>query len=431
MTQSDDQQTIQLFVDGVAASLGLIERDPQRQLVVVACNRHFSEMFGGGSKLTETTPFLLKDLVPRYNRLEFLDNINRSIDNGRPLEFEQVYDLKTGTRWWRISVNPIVEKSGKVIRLLVTGQDITIKVELEHQLKLASSRFASVVEAAYDCIITINQRERIVLFNKAAQELFGYHEDEILGESLEMLIPSRFRDHHSDHIDRFALSPIRSRQMEERGRVLGLHKDGTEFPVEIAISKIHVGGLVEFTAIVRDISEKVRLLDQLAQQATTDHLTGLLNRRELEDRAQELIEGSRRQGEPLSLLLLDVDKFKTINDTFGHEAGDEVLQLLARVAAQTIRHLDVVARLGGEEFVVMMPETDKAQALAMAERLRRIYERQSFEHSWKQDPIPFTVSIGVTTLTTEDDDLAKPLKRADEALYRAKNNGRNRIEYAD
>lgn len=429
MITDDVQQQTQQFVDGIAASVAMVERDEQNHDLVVACNQHFSEMFGGGTQLTKTPPFLLKDLIPRYNRLEFLDKVSSCFSDGEPLEFEQAYDLKAGTQWWRLSLKPILDDERQAYRLLLTGQDITTKVELEHELKLTGSRFASVIEAAYDCIITINQRERIVLFNKAAQELFGYHEDEVLGQTIEILIPERFHPDHGKHVDRFAQSPIRSRQMEERGRVYGRHKDGGEFPVDIAISKINVGGMVEFTAIVRDISEKIRLMDQLAHQATTDHLTGLLNRRELEDRAQLLIRQARQNDEELSLLMLDIDKFKVINDTHGHDVGDEVLQLLSRVGTQTVHHMDLFARMGGEEFVVMMPETDKEQALAMAERLRQIFEKQSFDHPWKGEPIPFTVSIGVTTLLGSDRILDELLKRADNGLYKAKEGGRNRVEY--
>lgn len=431
MSIKEIEQQIQLFINAVAASIAILENGKHDQHHVVACNTHFRNMFGNPSQLTKTTPFLLKDLIPRYNRLEYLDEVNKCFTIGEPLEFEQAYDLKEGTHWWRISLNPILDESSKVFRLLITGQDITRRIELEHKLKLTSSRFSSVIEAAYDCIITINQRGNIVLFNKAAQELFGYHDNQVLGKPITILMPERFHQIHDQHIDRFAQSPIRSRQMEERGRIYGRHQNGTEFPVEIAISKINVGGMVEFTAIVRDISEKIRLLDQLAYQASTDHLTGILNRRELEDRAQLLITHARQSGEPLSLLTLDIDKFKNINDTHGHDIGDEVLQLLSKVTTNTIHHLDIFARIGGDEFVVLMPETNKEQSIAMAERLLIIFKKQSFKHVWKGNSIPFTVSIGVTALRDEDSQLEMILKRADDALYQAKENGRNRVEFLD
>jgi diguanylate cyclase (GGDEF)-like protein/PAS domain S-box-containing protein len=428
---SSTKEQIQTFVDGVSASIAVLEKDITGQEKVIACNSFFSNMFGGSSQLTENTPFLLKDLIPRYNRIEFLEYTERCFNEQTPLEFEQAFDTKEGTQWWRISLKPIKDEREQVYRLLITGQNITIKVTLAHELKLASSRFESVIEAVYDCIITINQREKIVLFNKAAQELFGYREEEILGQSIELLLPHKYRHSHSEHIDRFTRSPIKSRQMEERNRVYGMHKDGSEFPVEIAISKINVGGMVEFTAIVRDISDRVRLIDHLANQASVDHLTGLLNRREFEEQGKTLFAHARKTREPVSLLILDIDEFKKINDAYGHDGGDEVLQLLSRVGATTIHHRDIFVRHGGEEFVILMPDTDKDAAMAMAERVRKIFEQQNFTHYWKEQNIPFTVSIGVATASEHDTALEQVLKRADVALYQAKDRGRNRSVFGD
>ncbi len=422
-------QVLQSFIDGVCASLATLERGKCGQHNVIAYNDYFSDMFGGGSPLTYSPPFLLSDLIPRYNRVEFLKKVEQCFEEQTPLEFEQAYDTRDGTTWWRISLKPIINEQEGINRLLITGHDITTKIELAHKLELTRSRFVSVIEAAYDCIITINQKERIVLFNSAAQDLFGYSEEEIIGQSIEMLVPAQFRKNHSDHVDRFASSPIKSRQMEERNRVYGLHKNGSEFPVEIAISKINVGGMVEFTAIVRDISDKVRLLDHLSCIAAKDHLTGLANRREFEEQGKLMFTSAKRANKTLSLLMLDVDKFKNINDTYGHEKGDEVLQLLSHVGASTVQHLDLFARIGGEEFVVLMPETDQDQAMAMAERVRNIFDTQSFNHNWKEKPIPFTVSIGVSIMREDDSSILSLLKRADDALYRAKGSGRNKVEF--
>lgn len=428
---STSPQQFQSFVDGVAASIAVIKRMDKMGDQVIACNNFFFEIFGVKSRLLLNPPFLLKDLIPRYNRLIFLKHVNQCFETGEPLEFEQAYDSRDGTSWWRLSLKPILDEDNGISHLLLTGQDITKKVELEYELKIASSRFASVIEAAYDCIITINQREIIVLFNGAAQELFGYHEDEVLGESIKMLIPEKYRHNHSNHVDKFAHSPITSRQMEERSRVYGLHKNGTEFPVEIAISKINVGGMVEFTAIVRDITDRVRLMDHLSNQASRDYLTDLLNRREFEEQGKSLFAEALNKDQSLSLLMIDADKFKYINDTYGHSRGDEVLQVISAVGSNTVQHRDVFARIGGEEFVVLMPDTDKKQAIAMAERIRRTFAQSLFKHEWAGEPIPFTISIGVTSMHHDDRDesIEAMLKRADLGLYKAKKNGRNRVEF--
>ncbi len=421
-----EAEELQAFVDAIAASVAVLEHDPTGHHLVRVCNDRFRQMVEGGSPLTRTTPFALKDLLPGYARRPFAEAIDNCYNTTEPLEFEQVYDLRDGTRWWRYTATPVLEPSNEMYRVLLTGLDITSKIELEHELRFTSSRFASVIAAAYDGIVTIDQRARITLFNQAAEQLFGYSEEELLGQHLNVLLPEDNREHHDAYIDQFGRSPVPSRQMDERGRIFGRHKDGTVFPVEIAISKINVGGLIEFTAIIRDISDRVRLMDILEQQAKLDPLTGVPNRREFREQGEPAFQ--QAQPGAFSLLILDVDRFKNINDTHGHDRGDDVLRALAATAASTVRHLDVFARLGGEEFAVLMPDTGDTQASATAERIRRIYDEQAFEHEWNGEPIPFTVSVGVATKTESDADFDALLKRADTALYRAKESGRNRVE---
>ncbi len=133
--------------------------------------------------------------------------------------------------------------------------------------------------------------------------------------------------------------------MNERGRIYGQHRDGSLLPVEIAISKINVNGVIEFTAIIRDIADRVHLMDLLQKQAVTDELTGLPNRRSFMDTAENMF----RADDKVSLFILDIDKFKKVNDTYGHDAGDEVLKALAEAGRASSRQFDVFARLGGEE----------------------------------------------------------------------------------
>jgi diguanylate cyclase (GGDEF)-like protein len=164
--------------------------------------------------------------------------------------------------------------------------------------------------------------------------------------------------------------------------------------------------------------------------ATTDGLTGLTNRaRFLEIAAQEL-ERSKRYNHPLSLTMLDADKFKNVNDTYGHDAGDAVLVNIAETAKRTLRETDTLARIGGEEFVVLMPETEEGMAMQVAERLREAIENQEVV-SADGRIIRYTVSAGVTAMRTDDASIGSILKRADNALYTAKSAGRNRVCKAD
>ena len=164
-----------------------------------------------------------------------------------------------------------------------------------------------------------------------------------------------------------------------------------------------------------------RMAEELRERAAHDHLTGLLNRRYMDELCQAELDRARRKGRCVALLMIDLDHFKRINDTHGHLAGDEVLVAFAQSTRQMLRPSDALGRFGGEEFVAMLPETDQSQAVLVAERIRS-------SCSLSQLKISHTVSIGLATTTSVKDSLRDMLKRADEALYRAKSLGRNRVE---
>jgi diguanylate cyclase (GGDEF)-like protein/PAS domain S-box-containing protein len=427
---SDWSNRIQEFVDSIAASVAVVARDKAGSLLVPACNQNFFDMTGGRPLGIYGFPLPFDALVPSYARHEFREKVKECFDSGVAQEFEQAYDLKVdGTHWWRLSLKPfeLSEGGDTVLEILITGLDITAKMELTHQLEMSTSRFRSVVDAAYDAIVTIDQEHNITLFNRAAENLFGYDASEMIGQPLLRLVPEPHRSHHDNYVHQFARSPVMSRQMNERNRIYALHRDGSLLPVEIAISKINVAGLLEFTAIIRDIADRIRLMDLFQKQAETDELTGVPNRREF----LEIMENILRSGEGVSVLMLDVDSFKKVNDTYGHDAGDEVLQYLARAASAAVANVGVFARWGGDEFMAALPKTSLEAARGIAERLRATIANQDFKHDWPHGKsIPFTVSIGAATRTPEDCDLDSFVKRADQALYRAKATGGNRVETA-
>jgi diguanylate cyclase (GGDEF)-like protein len=179
---------------------------------------------------------------------------------------------------------------------------------------------------------------------------------------------------------------------------------------------------------VRERGHSEQLSAGLELLATTDGLTSLFNRRHFETLARAEWGRFQRYGRPLSLLSLDVDNFKTINDRFGHDAGDLVLKAIADDCSSTRRETDIVARLGGEEFVLLLPETNEAAAELVAERLRKTIASHS--GVFPNDDTPISVSIGVAGATLRMSSFETMLKRADEALYAAKREGRNRVKTA-
>ena len=190
----------------------------------------------------------------------------------------------------------------------------------------------------------------------------------------------------------------------------------------------------EMLARVRTQIKKKRYAERLRdnvqmsiEAAITDALTGLYNRRYMETHLNALVEQAASHGKPIAVLVLDIDFFKAINDTHGHDAGDDVLREFALRIRKSIRNIDLACRYGGEEFVIVMPETDMGVATMVAERLRRAVAGESFPVQQGMKLLNVTLSIGLATLSDAGGDAAAILKRADQALYRAKRDGRNRV----
>lgn len=183
-------------------------------------------------------------------------------------------------------------------------------------------------------------------------------------------------------------------------------------------------------AMIRFLRRKAALLEEeLRRQASHDSLTGLLNRARLNELAVREMALAERHSRPLAILMLDIDHFKLVNDTYGHDVGDRVIIRLADVCREQLREIDHVGRFGGEEFVCILPETDRDAALACAERLRAAVEALCVESA--KGGVRFTVSIGIALRGIAHKNWEALLKDADTALYQAKQNGRNRIELAE
>lgn len=169
---------------------------------------------------------------------------------------------------------------------------------------------------------------------------------------------------------------------------------------------------------------------RLSALSQKDPLTGAYNRRYFDEQAKVECARAHRYGQALAVLMIDLDKFKLINDTHGHAAGDEVLKAIVRVGHRTLRKSDVLARYGGEEFVILLPHAGGAESAMLAERLRKAIEETVIPIESLNIKLSVTVSIGASTLTEQESEIAPMLARADHALYTAKANGRNRIEIA-
>jgi diguanylate cyclase (GGDEF)-like protein len=234
------------------------------------------------------------------------------------------------------------------------------------------------------------------------------------------LVPREYRDAAlallRRVIDGEVIEDLDGRRRARDGRVLSIAMTLAPIVGDDGVARAAV-------AVVRDISGRKALEGQLREMAMRDPLTGLFNRRHFEAELERQVALTRRSGQPGALLLLDLDRFKEINDSFGHAAGDVMLRAVSRLLTSLARQGDTVARWGGEEFVVVLPETDLAGAQRFAERLRRTIEAHAV------GDMKTSASCGVATMLPEDS-VEELLGAADQALYQAKSNGRNRTESA-
>lgn len=289
--------------------------------------------------------------------------------------------------------------------------------EREDSLRLA----ASVYENAQDGIMVTDTAGNIVAVNAAFTRLTGYPADEVLGQNPRLLASGRT----PPETYRALWQALRAGGTWQ-GELCNRHRNGELFHERLSIASVHdaAGAPTHYVAMMQDISEQIRLTEQLRQQAQTDFLTGLANRRHFLALAQRELERRKRYPQPLALAMLDLDHFKAINDAHGHDTGDLVLQAFAASCQRLLRATDVVGRLGGEEFAILFPQTDAAQALEVGERLRA--EIAAGGVSRPQGlPIRYTVSIGIAAAQGDDANIDMLLSRADAALYRAKADGRN------
>ncbi|MDE1152933.1 MAG: sensor domain-containing diguanylate cyclase [Micavibrio sp.] len=285
---------------------------------------------------------------------------------------------------------------------------------------------AEIVGQAEDAVVVIDSSHRIVLFNAGAEEMFGYTGKEAVGERLDMLMPERFQLQHDAMIDEFGAGSFDAKSSNRRNRqIYGRRKDGNEFVASAQIMRLGDKTSRYYAALFRDISQNKRTEEELLRLAATDPLTGAYNRREFTIMAEREALRSHRYHHPLSLMMLDLDHFKRLNDSFGHSAGDKVLQRFTTLCCNTLRNVDIFGRWGGEEFVALLPETDIEGASIIAERLRKIISENIL--SYNDHKITFTASIGVAQYKDGETTIDGPLGRTDSAVFDAKKAGRNRI----
>lgn len=284
-------------------------------------------------------------------------------------------------------------------------------------------RQAIVIYQIQDAIFGTDSEGEIANWNAGAARMFGYSREQVIGRPLSLIYPDLASRSLSD-----GLAAFREGKESVELELSARRKNGEVFPAHVSLFPIRskLGEIVGTIGYGLDISKQKQLEAKLEELATVDVLTGAYNRRYLQTQAPVEVQRAQRFRRPLSFLFLDLDHFKQVNDRFGHQFGDLVLTMFSAVCRRALRPSDVFVRYGGEEFLIMLPESGLDQALAVAQRLSSEVRGTTFS----LDP-PFrglTVSIGVSELRESGDTFEAILERIDRATYRAKELGRDRVE---
>jgi diguanylate cyclase (GGDEF)-like protein/PAS domain S-box-containing protein len=306
----------------------------------------------------------------------------------------------------------------------------------------SEEKFRLISTAAKDAIAIIGTGEQVIYWNPAAEKIFGYEASEAIGKNLHRLItPVRYHDKAHSGFERFqhyGVGDFIGKTLE----LTALHKCGEEFPVELSISAFRFQNSWHALGIIRDITERKQMEDQVRQLAFYDTLTDLPNRRLLNDRLSQTMISCKRNGNYAALMMLDLDNFKPLNDVHGHPVGDLLLVEVANRLKICVREVDTVARFGGDEFVVLLNELDIdetqsiSQASIVAEKIRNsLSEPYQLVIKNTMGNIDATVehrcsaSIGVVVFINQEASQDEILKWADDAMYQAKDAGRNSIRF--
>ncbi|MFM2057285.1 MAG: hypothetical protein RLY71_1670 [Pseudomonadota bacterium] len=368
---------------------------------------------------------LLEGVAPDLSHLASTDQ-HTTICDGRLL---QLYQTPNGPCHITLSLSRI--DGSKLIAVL---HDVSEQVRQERELRQTEAWFNATLSAICDhAVLQVDAQGRISEWHQHAGHLTGHTREQVIGKPFTLFYPPHAIT-PDRMLDRIAEADRAGWSLDEGWR---LRADGSRFwgstmlvpmrgtPAEVGSDHAQPRPRHDYCLILRDISNQREQHENHRRAASCDHLTGLANRRAFFEAAMLEIERWHRAPRPLALLMLDIDHFKQVNDRHGHPAGDAVLHHVAGLLAQEFRRIDIVARIGGEEFAVLLPSTDLDAARIAANRLRLAVAASPAETD--SGSIACTLSGGLAMMSTETASLEALIKQADLALYAAKAGGRNRI----
>ncbi len=328
-------------------------------------------------------------------------------------------DSQGRERYIRLAGQVFLGEGASPVRETGTVQDITTRKQAEIALKLSELRLRSILEAAPYPIMIFNNSDDLQLLyaNKNTYFLFEIDTD----SSLEDIDVMQFWVHQQERGSFF--DELREGKQVANFETLLKSTKGKVFWGMLSATEMEFGGEKALFVSLLDITDRRLIQEELERLATTDPLTGILNRRSFFEAAHKELRRTVRYQYPFCLLMLDIDYFKRVNDNYGHAFGDQVIQRFTEVCAECLREEDILGRIGGEEFAVVLVASEATGGVIVAERIRKSWAATEFEHEGK--PVNLTISIGLSQKLNDQEAVEDIMERADRALYQCKESGRN------
>ena len=386
---------------------------------IVSSNRRCQELFGySAAELAGSSLAIVFPDPDTYNHVAARHV--RRLARGQDISEERQYRRHDGALIWCLASGRAVDPDKPAAGSIWVYADVTARRQADEKLRLS----ATVLDQIADGVMVVDARHRIVATNPAFTRITGYSEMEALGRDAGMT--------RSDRHDGAFYVGVR-KELEANGYWQGelwrARKDGTSYLEALTVSAVRDdrGAISHYVGVFSDITQVKEAQDKLDHLAHHDPLTALPNRLLFNDRLQHAVERAGREGQQLAVMFIDLDRFKTVNDTLGHHVGDALLKKVAMALARRLRHGDTLARLGGDEFIVLLENVDgEAGATQVAEKLMTMFEQPFIvaEHE-----LFVTGSIGISLYPGDAEDLNMLIRNADVAMYQAKARGRNNFRF--
>jgi len=379
---------------------------------------------------THKPDIVITDLqMPVMDGLEMIQHIRKLDPDAKILITSAYSNTNYMLKAIDLGVNGFHIKPIDSDRLLEQIDALVKQLSLEEKALEEEEKFRVLSSAARDAIVMMDINGMTTFWNKGAERIFGFTREDAIGKELHrFLAPEYYYEDHKKAMSHFK-STGNGKFIGKTIELKALRKDRTPITVELSLTSVKLHNEWNAIGIMRDITDRIKAEEEIVKAykkmdilAHTDHLTQLSNRLDMMEKLNYECSRFERSGVQFSIAIGDVDSFKDVNDTYGHQAGDKVLNGIARLLKSNVRKQDIVGRWGGEEFILMYPKTNLQGAIFVTEKIRKSIEEADFEYDEKI--IHTTITFGVATYD-EKMDIDACIKLADKALYKGKKDGKN------